>query len=498
MVEQQSPAPGRDALVPWSGGDGGDEPDPRRWRIFAVSLVVGFMALLDVTIVNVAIPSIQEGLDTSTGTVQWVVSGYALTFGLVLVTGGRLGDAYGRRRLMLVGLALFVLTSAAVGLAPSVELVILARLLQGAAAGLLTPQNSGLIQELFSGAERGRAFGIFGLTVSVSAALGPVLGGAVIALFGEEDGWRWIFLVNVPIGLAALVAVLRLVPHARARGSDEARPRLDPLGSVLLGAAVLVLLYPLVAAEGGQYAWLLLLPLVPVLLAFFVRWEHRVVRRGGAPLLDVGLLRRTPGFATGIAVGTLYFTGFTGLVLVLSIHLQTETGLAPLATGVLLTGFAAGSAVSAPLAGRVVTTVGRRLTVGALLTVVGAVLVMAVLVPGREGTALWALLPPLLFVGGLGGGAVISPNFTLTLDQVPTRMGGAAGGALQTGQRIGSAIGSALGVTVYTVVLGAAGPSAGLRAAFLTAAALVTLALVAAVVALRDERAGREDPVPGR
>lgn len=492
MVEQQDPPRAADALAPWSGGDGGDEPDPRRWRIFAVSLVVGFMALLDVTIVNVAIPSIQEGLDTSTGTVQWVVSGYALSFGLVLVTGGRLGDAYGRRLLLLVGLGLFVVTSAAVGLAPNVELVILARLLQGAAAGLLTPQNSGLIQELFSGRERGRAFGIFGLTVSVSAALGPVLGGLIIALFGEEDCWRWIFLVNVPIGLAALVAVLRLVPHTRPRESGEARPRLDPLGSVLLGAAVLLLLYPVVRAESGNYLWLLLLPLVPVLAAVFVGWEHRVVRRGGAPLLDVTLLRRTPGFANGIAVGTLYFTGFTGLVLVLSIHLQTEMGLAPLTAGLLLTGFALGSAVSAPLAGRVVTTVGRQLSVGALVTVVGAVVAMALLVPGREGGALWALLPPLLFVGGLGGGAVISPNFTLTLDQVPPRMGGAAGGALQTGQRIGSAVGSALGVTAYAVALGLWGPEAGLRTAFLVSAVLVALALVAAVVALRDERAGRE------
>ncbi|WP_341231812.1 MFS transporter, partial [Nocardioides salarius] len=182
----------------------------------------------------------------------------------------------------------------------------------------------------------------------------------------------------------------------------------------------------------------------------------------------------------------------TGLVLVLSVHLQTEMGLAPLTAGLLLTGFALGSADSAPLAGRVVTTVGRQLSVGALVTVVGAVVAMAVLVPGREGGALWALLPPLLFVGGLGGGAVISPNFTLTLDQVPPRMGGAAGGALQTGQRIGSAVGSALGVTAYTVALGLWGPEAGLRTAFLTSAALVALALVAAVVALRDERAGRE------
>ncbi|HEX4977359.1 MAG TPA: MFS transporter, partial [Nocardioides sp.] len=149
--------------------DPGYEPDPRRWRILAVTLVIGFMALLDVTIVNVALPSIRRGVDASPADVQWVVSGYALTFGLTLVAGGRLGDAYGRRRMMLIGLAGFIGASAAVGLAPSAGLVIAARLAQGVAAGLLTPQNSGLIQQLFRGPERGRAFGFFGLTVSVSA-----------------------------------------------------------------------------------------------------------------------------------------------------------------------------------------------------------------------------------------------------------------------------------------------------------------------------------------
>lgn len=460
------------------------EPDPRRWRILGVSLVVGFMSLLDVTIVNVAIPSIQEGLDTSASTVQWVVSGYALAFGLVLVTGGRLGDAFGRRRLMLIGLVLFIGTSAAVGIAPNVELVIVARLLQGAAAGLLTPQNSGLIQQLFTGAERGRAFGLFGLTVSVSSALGPVLGGLIIAAFGEEDGWRWIFLVNVPIGLVALVAVARLVPR-KPRQAGSARPQLDPVGAILLGLGVLALLYPLVSIEGGTYGWLALLPAVPALFWGFVRWEARVVRRGGSPLLDVQLLRRTQDYASGIAIGSLYFVGFTGLVLVLSVHLQDALGLTPLATGALITGFAVGSAISAPLAGRAVSRVGRPLTVGALVVVLVAVLALAVLLPGRSGSELWPVMVPLLVLGGLGGGAVISPNLTLSLADVPPRMGGAAGGALQTGQRIGSAIGSALGVTVYGLVLTSYGAGAGLRAALLTTAVMVAAALVVAVLALR-------------
>ncbi len=469
------------------------EPDPRRWRILAVTLVVGFMSLLDVTIVNVAIPSMQEGLGTSASTVQWVVSGYALAFGLVLVTGGRLGDAFGRRRLMLVGLVGFVTASALVGVAPNVELVIVARLLQGMSAGLLTPQNSGIIQTLFRGAERGRAFGLFGFVVSVSSALGPVLGGLIITIAGGDDGWRWIFWVNVPVGVVAFAAVLAIVPadlsseDSAGKGArDGRRPRLDPVGAVLLGLLVLCVIYPLVSLEGGGYRWLVLLAAVPPLAWGFARWEHRVVSRGGEPLLDVALLRRTPGFASGIAVGSLYFTGFTGMVLVLAVHLQTELGLGPLAAGAALTGFAAGSAISSPLAGRVVTRVGRPLTVGALVVTLLAVLALAVVLPGQDASGVAWVLVPMLLVAGLGGGAVISPNITLTLDEVPPRMGGAAGGALQTGQRIGSAMGTALGITAYTVGSAAYDASTGLRAALLVAALMIAASLAVAVTALRD------------
>jgi EmrB/QacA subfamily drug resistance transporter len=448
-----------------------DRPDPRRWRIMGVSLVVGFMSLLDVTIVNVAIPSMRAGLDTSPATIQWVVSGYALAFGLTLVAGGRLGDAFGRRRLMVIGLTAFIVSSAAVGLAPSAELVVAARLLQGASAGLLTPQNSGLIQQLFRGEERGRAFGLFGLVVSLASATGPVLGGAIIAVAGTDDGWRWLFLVNVPIGLAAMVGVVRMVPGRDAEQADGGR--IDVVGAALLGGAVLCLLYPIVSVEGGQRLPLLLLVGVPVLGVAFVRWEHRLVRRDRPPLLDVSMLRRTPGFAGGLSVGTLYFTGFTGVLLVLSVWLQDDLGYSALHAGLLLTPFALGSAVSSPLAGRVVTRVGRPLTVAALVVMALGVLLVALLAPGRSDTALvWALAPALL-LAGLGGGAVVSPNLTLTLADVPPRMGGAAGGAVQTGQRIGSSLGAALLVTVFQV--------ADLRAALLTAVAIVCVALAVAV-----------------
>jgi EmrB/QacA subfamily drug resistance transporter len=449
------------------------------------------MALLDVSIVNVAIPSMQEGLHTSAGTIQWVVSGYALAFGLTLVAGGRLGDAYGRRRLMLVGLALFIASSAAVGFAPNAELVVLARLAQGASAGLLTPQNSGLIQQLFRGPERGRAFGVFGLTVSISSAIGPVLGGLIIALAGEENGWRWLFLVNVPIGLAAMVAVLVMVPR-RTPSKEQTDNRIDVPGALLLGATVLCLLYPIVRVEGGDRLPLLLLVGVPLFAWGFVAWERRTARHGHPPLLDLALLRSLPGYVNGLAVGALYFTGFTGVLLVTSLYLQEGLGMSPLQAGLLLVPFAGGSAVSAPLAGRVVSDLGRRLTVTALATMIAGVVLVALLVPGHD-DPVWPWLAPTLLVAGLGAGAVVSPNMTLTLAEVPPRMGGAAGGALQTGQRIGASIGAAVLVTVYQLA-GDGSAGTGLRAALLTGAALVSLALLMAIRSLRRAQPSQPSP----
>ena len=464
-----------------------EHPDPRRWQILGVTLTVGFMVLLDVTIVNVAIPSMQDGLQTGPGTIQWVVSGYALALGLMLVTGGRLGDAHGRRALMLIGLGGFIASSAAAGLAPHVGVLIAARLVQGFSAGLLTPQGSGLIQTLFRGAERGLAFGLFGFTVSVSSAIGPVVGGLLITAFGTENGWRWIFLVNVPIGLVLLVAIARLVPGRTADADPDTR--LDLPGAALLGAAVLALLVPVVSLERGQRLPLLVLVLVPVLATAFVRWERRVVRAGGAPLLDLGLLRRVPGYGTGIAVGALYFTGFTGVFLVLSVFLQDGLELSALQAGLLLTPFAVGSAIASPVAGRIVPRVGRPLTVYALLVMMAGLVAVAVIVPlAAGGDRLWLVLAPALLVAGLGGGAVVSPNFTLALNNVPTRMGGAAGGALQTGQRIGAAIGAALVMTAYQLVVSVSGdPGTGLRWALTTSLVLLTAALAAALWSWRHD-----------
>ncbi|MGH3785068.1 MAG: MFS transporter [Pseudonocardiaceae bacterium] len=464
-------------------------PYPNRWRALAVTQMAGFMSLLDVSIVNVALPSIQQNLNASVAQLQWVVSGYALTFGLVLVAGGRLGDALGRRRMFLVALTGFVLASALCGAAPSAELLVAARLLQGITAGMLTPQNSGLIQVLFRGAERGRAFGVFGATVGLSTAVGPVLGGLILTAAGGPEGWRWIFFVNVPIGLIALVAAWRLVPSRRRTGPPVAT-HIDVIGALLLGAGVLCLLLPLVKVDSGGFARLWwLFGLAPVLVALFLSWEQLMVRHGRAPLLDTRLLSTTPGYPTGAAVGLVYFVGFSGIWLVFALYFQGGLGYSPLQSGLAVTPFALGAVVSAAVAGRLVNRYGRWLTVlglgGVVVGLVATAVVLHVAPPAWAG---WVAALPLL-VAGIGGGAVISPNVTLTLEAVPPQMGGAAAGALQTGQRIGSAIGTAtLAAVFYGVVSRSGHYQDAIAAALLVATAFVCLALLVAVRGLRVQR----------
>jgi EmrB/QacA subfamily drug resistance transporter len=481
---------GRAATGPAADGQpAGRAQLPGRWRALTVSLIAAFMTLLDVSIVNVALPSIERDLGASAASVQWVVSGYALAFGLVLVPAGRLGDTLGRRRMFLFALSAFVATSALSGAAPTTALLIAARLLQGVAGGMLLPQNSGLIQELFTGAERGRAFGFLGGTVGLATAAGPIIGGLLLGAFAGPEGWRWIFYVNLPIGLLALALGVRLLPKA-ARASWRGI-HLDLIGSLLLGGGVLGLLLPVVdATDGGLTRLWPLYGVAVALLAGFAWWEARTAHRGRQPLLDPQLAHIS-GYAPGLAIGLVYFIGFTGIWLVMALFFQDGLGYSPLRSGLAVTPFALGVAVSAVVAGRLVARVGRWLTVSGLTATVAGLAATALVLRHAQGDqAAWAAAGPLL-LAGLGGGMVTSPNVTLTVQSVPVRMAGAAGGALQTAQRIGAAIGTALLVSVFYRVLAASGhtfPTA-VSDALLCACGLMLLALLLAVAELWHRRA---------
>lgn len=465
-----SPAPARGPAAPVE--DEAYEPDPRRWKALAVCLVVGFMTLLDVSIVNVALPSIASSIGAGDAALQWIVSGYALTFGLVLVPAGRFGDARGRRSAFLLGLVLFVLASVACGLAPSPGWLVAARLLQGVAGGLLTPQVSGLIQQLFRGAERARAFGALGASIGVSTAVGPVVGGLLIAGAGSELGWRLVFFVNLPVGVLAVVLALKLLP---ADPPGRGRYDVDPVGVLLLGGGVGSLLLALIM--GGLWP---LYPLGAALLVAWLLWERRYARTG-EPLVDLVLFRRA-GYSAGALIAVLFFAGFTGSFFIYSLHLQGDLGYGALATGLAFLPFAVGSAVGAAAGGPLVTRRGRPVVVaGLVLAAAGfaGTWVAALLVPGRG--LVWAAAVPLL-AAGLGSGLVITPNITLTLSQVPVRTAGTAGGVLQTGQRIGAAAGIAVTGSVFTGVLASSGDgAAAFRSGLLVITGLVSLALAVAV-----------------
>ncbi|MGI5284483.1 MFS transporter [Nonomuraea polychroma] len=420
--------------------------DTRR-RALAVCLVAAFMSGLDVSIVNVALPSIREGLRATEDGLQWTLSGYALTFGLLLIPAGRLGDARSRRAIFLFGVALFTLSSAACGLAGDMPLLIAARLVQGMAAGMLNPQVSGLIQQMFGGYERARAFGALGATIGVSTTAGPLIGGALVSILGPEHGWRWVFLVNLPVGIALLPLAYRVLPAPRKVESGERRESMDPMGVLLLGVGVAGLLLPIIQRhqwEGGT-KWLLI-PAALTVLVGFVAWERVYPRE---PLIDLSLFRKR-SYSMGSAIALFYFAGFTGIFFTFTLYLQSGLAYSPLMAGLAITPFALGSASASVVGGRLVSRAGRRLVAAGLTTVIvglSATMAATALVPGH-GVGLATALP--LLVAGVGSGLVISPNQAITLSEVPPEGGGSAAGVLQTGQRLGSAVGiAAVGSTVF-------------------------------------------------
>lgn len=404
----------------------------------AVCLVAGFMTLLDVSIVNVALPSLQRDLNASAGEVSWVVSGYALTFGIVLVAAGRIGDDHGRKKTLLIALAVFTLISAGAGLAPTALVLVIIRLLQGAAAGFLNPQVTGLIQQVFRGAERGKAFGMFGATIGFATAIGPLLGGLLLEI-GSSASWRYIFWVNIPIGIIAILLGIRLLPPDAV---SHARQRLDVIAAVLLGGAVVCLMLPLVSAEQnpGAAPWWLLGPCV-LFSAGFIGWERWTLRKQRQPLLNFDLLK-IRSYTLGSALIVLYFAGFTSIFFVLSIFFQMGQGYSPLEAGLALTTFAIGSGAASVVSGRLVPRFGRALTlVGLILVIVGLAATDVVLRLSPAPVGVYTAGP--LLVAGVGSGVVIAPNQTLTLAEIPPAQGSTAAGVFQTGQRIGTAIGIA-------------------------------------------------------
>ncbi len=464
--------------------------DPVRWRILFVLLVTIFMTLIGVSIVNVALPSIRQGLGASQSDLQWVLSGYALTFGVVLVAAGRAGDIMGRGGLFLIGVGIFTASSVAAGLAPNAEWLNAARFVQGVGSGLLNPQGLGMIQHYFRGDARGRAFGYFGTAVGFSVAIGPVLGGLLIQLGGPDLGWRLTFLVNVPIGVTVIILGLMWFPRPliiRLPRTGSGLRSLDPIGAALLGLAVLAALYPFVEGGGGALVWLLL-PVGGLLLWLWVRWEKRYVRLGFSPMVDLKIFS-TLSFTNGIAIMTLYFMGITSVWVLVALYVQESDGKTALQSGMFGIPAALLSAYAAYWAGSRVLKLGRKLVIGGLLLALfGLGLSIAVVLLHEAGhLSIWWLMASLAFVG-VAQGAVISPNQTLTLAQVPLNYAGSSGAIMQTGQRIGTAVGIAVITAATFSTLAVTSWPTAMVVGFSLIAVVVVLALFVAIKDLRDRK----------
>lgn len=432
------------------------DPDPRRWIALGVVLSAAFMILIDISIVNVAIPSIQRDLGATNAEIQFVIAGYQLAYALLLITGGRLGDIYGRKRLFCLGMGGFVAASAACGLAPNASVLVASRVVQGLMAALMYPQVLSVIQVNFPPRERGAAFGVFGAVLGIASITGPLLGGLLIGDDVSGGTWRRIFLVNVPIGVVSLVAAVLLLHESRA---PQAK-RLDVPGVLIVSTGLFLLTYPLV--EGREAGWPLwayamLVACLPV-LAGFVLFERWKVQRGDtSPLVELSLFRLR-SFSVGVLVTIVFLAGVPAFFLVFSLTLQIGLGFSPLHAGLLTSPFAVGSALGSALSHRLAQRLGKTvLEMGATILAVGMAGLLAMAL--ALGTTLHGPeVTPLLLMCGFGLGCVVAPLITVILSTVPPRDAGSASGIITTAQQIGGAIGVAvIGVIFFGALAGRAG-----------------------------------------
>jgi EmrB/QacA subfamily drug resistance transporter len=432
-------------------GTGGDSLDPRRWLTLVVLLLAAFMNLLDISIVNIAIPSIQRDLHASYADVQWALAGYTLAYALVLITGGRLGDMFGRKRLFIIGVAGFTVMSALCGAAQGPGMLIACRVAQGAMGAIMIPQVLSVIQVVFPAGERIKALAAFGVTAGLGTVSGPLLGGLLTQhnLFGLD--WRPIFLINVPVGIIAIAASAILIRESRA----PRPPRLDPAGVALISAALLLLLYPLV--QGRQLGWpawtFASMAASAPMFAVFVLYERAKDRRDGSPLVPPGLVRQR-AFAVGIAIAVTFFLGVTSFALILTLFLQVGLGFQPLHAGLTFLPFSAGVLIASGAAARLAPRFGRGVTMTGALVMAGGMAALSATVHHFGGAVTTADMVPALVVAGLGMGTLLAPLADILLAGVQPQDAGSASGVFNTSLQLGASIGVAVIGVIFFGLLG--------------------------------------------
>jgi EmrB/QacA subfamily drug resistance transporter len=463
------------------------EPDPRRWKALAVLSIAYLMVVLDIAIVNVALPSIEKDLNpTSTENLQWVVSGYALTFGGFLLLGGRMGDILGRRRLFMVGLALFALTSLVAGLSTSSGMLIGARLAQGAAGAILSPSVFSITSVTFAeGSERNKALGVLGAISGAGAAIGVILGG-VLTTYAS---WEWIFFVNVPIGLITLAFVPRLVAESHAEGMER---RFDAIGAVTVTGGLMLFVYALTRTnQVGWSATSTILEFIgsAVLIVAFILWEAR----SKYALVPLRIFRRrtlTGANIIGFLLGTMIF----GMFFLLSLYMQQVLGFTALKTGLGYLAVALTAVVASGAAQALVTKLGIKPSLLGGLTLVGGGLVLFTQI-SPTGSYLTDLLPGFIILG-IGLGFTFVPISIAALAGVTGKDAGLASGLINTSQQIGGALGLAMLTTVATSHITNLAPdgnptaadlTSGYALAFWVAAGVALAAIVTTLVIVRKQ-----------
>jgi MFS family permease len=446
-----------------------------RWLAFAVMLTGGLLPSVDFFIINVSLPSIHASLGADPAELQLVVSGYAASYAVFLITGGRLGDLHGRRRLFLIGMAGFLATNTLCGLADTPSQLVIGRVLQGMSAAMMVPQVLGSIRTLFpSDADLSRALSFYGVMMGLAASIGQFAGGALVEWSPFGLGWRTVFLAKLPIGIPVMLAAWLMVPETSA----SRRQRLDIGGAVLVSLALGCLVLPL--SEGRQQDWpawtFAMLAAVPFLAAAFLWFEGRMTARGGSPLLDLGLMA-IPSFRRGVLVGTLFFFT-TSFYVLFAIYEQEGFGTDPLFTGLAILpygiGLFVGPLVTAPLA----QLRPWLLTIGMAIQVAGYAGVAAVIVAGYNQ---WPVVLTVL-LAGFGQGIAYPRLFNTTLGDVAPHQAGVAAGVLTSALQIGAAISVAGIGSLFFAVLGQGSGRDAYAHAFGIAQAATTAALVIAML----------------
>ncbi|MFD4315288.1 MFS transporter [Streptomyces sp. NPDC058548] len=428
-----------------------DTSDKRRWIALAIVMTAAFMDLVDATIVNIAIPSIERDLGASFGAIQWITAGYALAFAAGLITGGRLGDIYGRKRLFLLGTAGFTLASALCGFAANQEMLVGSRLLQGAAAAMMVPQVLSIIHVTFPAHERGKVFGMFGAIIGLGAVSGPLLGALLTQWNIAGLEWRPIFLINLPVGIAGLLLGRKFITESKAPKAL----RLDMVGVLLVTAALLMLIYPL--TRGRELGWPLWghLMMAGSLVVFgaLIVYEKYKTKKDGSPLVELSLFK-VKSFAAGIAVQLTFGVVMGIFFLVWTLYMQIGLGWSPLRAGLTGVPFSIAVSTAAGLSvQKLVPRFGRKVLQAGALTMIAGVL-LYLFEAGRYGTEIesWQMIPPLV-VMGLGMGLIVAPLTDAVLSEVPKEHAGSASGLINTTGQMGNALGLGLVSVVFFGVI---------------------------------------------